>query len=299
MRSLLRPLLLSSPAALVAAVMFAPADAQAGIDACGDIFVEAEAECELVPPGVNCDVRCTPFSVEAACAARLRAECAADCDADASVECTGTCRASCQAECQVDPGDFECRGSCQADCEGGCTSSCADGDTRCRASCQAVCSASCDGRCEGVPPSADCSGRCEASCSGSCEAEANIDCQIECQSAGYVDCQVDVQGDCQTACDLRQGALFCDGQFIDHGDNLVECIESLIELLDIRVVGYANGECNGNSCEGEAGGSISCGVSRDGGSDGAAPAWALVGLAAVAGMARARRRRSGPRGEAG
>ena len=131
---------------------------------------------------------------------------------------------------------------------------------------------------------------CEASCEGSCEAEANLDCQLECQVDGYAACELDVQGECEAACDLREGALFCDGQFIDHGDNLIECIDALRDLLDIRVEGYVNGECDDGSCEAEAGGSISCGV---GGRGDGASALVLIGLA-VAG-ASIRRRRGAPR----
>jgi hypothetical protein len=270
---------------MAGALLLRPPVAQAGIEACGDVFIEAEAECELVLPGADCEVQCTPISVQASCAARLTAECSGECDLDASIECTGTCQADCEAECIVDPGDFECSGSCQADCQGSCESTC-DGDGRCEASCEASCSASCEARCEGVPPSATCDARCEASCEGSCEAEANLDCQIECQVDGYAGCEVDVQGECEAACDVREGALFCDGQFIDHGDNLIECIDALRDLLDIRVEGYVNGECDDGSCEGEAGGSISCGV---GGRADGASALLLIGLAVASASIRRRR----------
>jgi hypothetical protein len=288
----MRPLLLLAPTALVGAVLLPPAQANAGIQACGDIFVEAGAECELVPPGANCDVRCTPLSVEAACAAQLQIECAGQCSADATIDCAATCQGSCEADCTVDPGRFDCRAACQADCDGSCRATCATNDGECQASCQATCSASCDGECEVVPASADCSAQCEASCSGYCEADANIECQVTCQSSGYLDCRVDVEGGCEAACDLREGALFCDGQFIDHDDNLVECIDALEDLLDIRVEGYARGECDDGVCEGEAGGSLSCGVGRPGGAGGA---WTLIALAALAGAGRARRRRRGAR----
>src|SRR5262245_34615575 len=95
----MRPLFLLVSAALVGAVMLPPAPAHAGIEACGDIFVEAEAECELVPPGAECEVHCTPISVEAACAARLEAECSGECSAEASVDCTASCQGSCEADC--------------------------------------------------------------------------------------------------------------------------------------------------------------------------------------------------------
>lgn len=286
----MRPVLLLAPTALVGALLLWPARAQAGIDACGDVFIEAGAECELVPPGANCEVQCTPLSVDAACAARLTAECSGECTADPSVDCTGSCQASCEADCTAEPGRFECSGSCQADCRGSCTATCDDDDDECQASCRATCSASCDVECEAVPPSAECDAQCEASCNGSCEVEANIDCQVDCQADGYVDCRVDVQGECEAACDLREGALFCDGQFVDHGDNLIECIDALRDLLDIRVEGDVRGDCDGNSCEGEASGSLSCAVG-DGSDEGGAAGLALIGLALVG--ASVRRRRGG------
>jgi len=110
----------------------------------------------------------------------------------------------------------------------------------------------------------DCSGHCQASCEGSCRAEANIDCQINCQAGGFVDCQSRLTGGCQVECERPEGALFCDSQYVDHGGNLEECIESLRAVLDIEVSGYAEGSCGNGRCEAEAGGSISCAVAPEG-----------------------------------
>jgi hypothetical protein len=285
----MRPVMFLVPAALIGVVLLTPTPARAGIDACGDVFVEAGAECEVVPPGADCRTRCTPVSVEAACAGELYLDCESDCTVDADVDCTASCQGPCEVDCDVDPGRFDCRAQCQSDCDVSCEASCSSDDSQCQASCRATCSGRCDARCDVELPEADCVAQCEACCTGFCEADASIDCQVDCQADGFVDCSVDVQGGCETACDLDEGALFCDGQFIDHGDNLDDCVEALQDLLDIEVDGYVRGECRGNRCEVEAGGTFSCGVgASDGG--GAAAGWLLIGLAALAGTGRARRR---------
>ena len=274
------PLLLLSGAA-AAALHCRPATVRAGsLEACGDIHIEAGANCELIPPSASCDVMCTPISVQAACAAQLTASCSGECNASATVECTGSCEADCSAECEANPGSFECRGSCEATCQGDCSASCeaAADQAECEASCEATCSGSCDAECEGTPPSASCDAKCEASCSGSCDAEANLDCQIDCQADGYVECTAEVTGGCEAACDTEDGALFCDGQYVDYGDNLDECVEALMALFDIEVEGYASADCQGNMCEAEAGGSASCSTGGAGGGL-AAAGWILIGLA--------------------
>jgi MYXO-CTERM domain-containing protein len=95
-------------------------------------------------------------------------------------------------------------------------------------------------------------------CQGSCEAEANLTCQIDCQASGYVDCKASLQGGCEASCETEEGALFCDGQYVDHGGNLADCVNALKELFNIEVSGYAEGSCSGGSCMGEAGGALSC-----------------------------------------
>lgn len=244
----------------LALTLAAPNTARAGIDACGDIYVEAEASCRVEVEG-GCTAMCEPPRLEAQCAAELYANCEGQCSASASVDCTASCQSSCVADCEVDPGSFDCSASCNADCQGSCEAQCG-GDSECRASCEATCSAGCDARCSGTPPSATCEARCEASCEGSCEAQANIDCQVDCQAGGYVDCKADLQGGCEAQCQRPEGALFCDGQYVDAGNNLQECVAALEAQLNIQVDGYAEGSCQPGSCSGEAGGSISCAVDR-------------------------------------
>jgi MYXO-CTERM domain-containing protein len=110
---------------------------------------------------------------------------------------------------------------------------------------------------------------------------------VECQAEVFVDCQAEVMGECVTQCETEEGALFCDGQYVDHGDNLDACVDQLKDLLDIDVSGFIDGECDDNSCEVDAGGTFSCGVGGTGG--GALAGWGLIGLAILVGVSRRRR----------
>lgn len=262
------------------ALVFAPS-AHAGLDACGDIYVEAEATCVVEVEG-GCETKCEPIRMEAACAAELEVECAGECNASASLDCRADCSASCEGQCEVDPGEFDCSAACTADCAASCDASCSSGDSECRASCEATCSGRCDARCEGTPPSASCEARCEASCEGSCEARANVDCQIDCQADGFAECKVDLQGGCEARCERPEGALFCDGQYVDHGNNLKECIAALEQQLDIAVDvrGSAEAECDNGTCEASAEGAIACAVDPEPRPVGALWATALLGIGA-------------------
>jgi hypothetical protein len=259
------------------AALVAPSTAEAAnLDSCGNIHVEANAQCELVTGG-GCEAMCEPVSFEAACAGRLAIECGGQCNASASVDCTVDCEASCQGRCEVDPPQFDCRAECVGDCEGACSGRCSSEDSECLASCRGTCGIECDGQCEATPPEADCNAKCEASCGGSCEAQANIDCQIDCQADGFVDCEAELRGGCEVECSQPEGALFCDGQYVDHGNNLEECLDALRAVLDIEVEGSASGQCSNGRCTGEAEGGISCAVDPESRSS----AWALGWFGAI------------------
>jgi hypothetical protein len=276
------------------------APARAGIGTCGDIHVEASAQCELVPPGVDCKAMCKPVAVRAACAATLAADCTAGCDELPSVDCSGACSAGCAADCsKLKPGEFDCQGSCEGDCSGRCAGQCRakDDAAGCEASCKGSCSASCEGSCKAQPPKADCDASCAASCDGSCGVDANLKCQLDCQAAGQADCEAEVEGGCEGSCNGEEGALFCDGQYVDHGDNLKACADALKAALDIDVQGDVSGEagCTGGkgcAAEGQASAKLGsdCTVARPGAEAGSlGPAWlAMFGFLAQ----RVRRSRS-------
>ena len=247
--------------ALFAAGLLAPLaiaqTAHAGIAACGNIHVEANAECE-VRGGIECEGMCTPVTVRAQCAGDLAWECRGGCEGnlEVDVECSGSCNTDCMAECEADFEAFDCQGSCFADCEASARAQCSTGDDECFAAAEGSCEAECEVSCS--PPSArvDCSASCEASCNASCSAssEAYLDCQVDCQRPQFPSCEASIQGGCEVACETEQGALFCDGNYVDHDGNLEECLDSLRGLLNVMVSGSAS--CSGNSCEAE--GAISC-----------------------------------------
>jgi hypothetical protein len=277
----------------------APPSAHAGLDACGNVHVEAEAECVVVPPSAQCDAMCEPVSVQAACAAELAVDCRAECSELPSASCSGSCQADCAADCEVDPGQFDCELACEADCSGSCEANCEGSEDggKCVARCEGACSASCDSHCNVELPEADCEASCEASCEGSCEVDTNIDCQADCQAEAEAECVLDVQGGCEVACDTEEGALFCDGQYIDHGGNLEECAAALRAALDVEIEGYAEGDssCENGECmaAGEAGVTTECSVANPGAAR-SAFAWSggAGGLAfALLGLCIRRRRR--------
>jgi hypothetical protein len=240
--------------------------ANAGIGSCGNIDVEADAECQLEVEG-GCESHCKPVNFVGACSAELYAACKGTCDLDADANCTGTCQGDCEGECGVDPGNFDCEATCQGNCEANCSGECqsSDNKTECKATCKATCSGECSASCKGTPPSAKCAAKCEASCSGQCKATANLECQGTCQAKGYANCTGRLEGGCTTECSEPDGALFCDGQYVDRGDNLKECISALNAYLEshVDVSASSSGSCTGNTCEGEAEAEVSSKCSLD------------------------------------
>ncbi|HKU41244.1 MAG TPA: hypothetical protein VJR89_23940 [Polyangiales bacterium] len=256
--------------------------ARADLADCGDISLEARAECTVVPPSAQCETMCTPISVRAACAARLAVDCDAGCNKLPSVECSGKCVADCSGRCQVDPGKFDCEAACSADCNGRCSARCESSGNRssCMAECQGTCGVSCSNSCDVRFPSADCKAKCEAGCEGSCKVDTNLDCQLDCQAKGYAKCEADITGGCKTQCETKEGALFCDGQYIDHGDNLQMCIDSIKAAFDARVMAESSGEadCEDGTCRAEGEAKVSSDCSSTGPGAPAANLWALFAL---------------------
>ena len=70
-------------------ILFAARPAFAGIEACGNIHVEAEAKCEANVSG-GCETQCTPLNMQASCAGQLEAECRGTCTGMATATCTGS-----------------------------------------------------------------------------------------------------------------------------------------------------------------------------------------------------------------
>ncbi|MBK6514598.1 MAG: hypothetical protein IPM79_32895 [Polyangiaceae bacterium] len=259
----------------------------ADLSSCGDFFFDpgGDVQCE-VKLDVDCDASCEPLAFEVECAAELYLGCEGGCDLDIDVECTLDCEAGCNVDCEG--GEFDCRayceGGCFADCESRCTGDA--NETQCRSSCEAGCNVECGASCEVELP--DCEASCQASCEGGCQASANADCQIECQADGYIDCEAELQGGCEIACETPEGALFCDGQWINT-DDLESCADAIIESFDIEIDGYARADCEGNTCTAEAGCTTKCATAAPSTHDSTFGMMAL-GVATL-GLAAARRRR--------
>ena len=250
-------------------------EASGSLSSCGNIEVSASAECTVEVEG-GCTAKCTPVNFAAACEGQ--------CGGTISADCSASCQGQCEADCDVDPGSFDCQGSCEASCGANCEAECeaSNGGGSCVANCQAACEGNCSASCEGTPPSAECSAKCEASCEGECKVESDFECQGSCYA--------ELQGGCQVQCESPDGALYCDGQYVDAGNNFAECIASLNACLDVEVDASASAACENNACSAEAEASVSCATSGLPYQGDEAP-WYALGLA-VAGLGLMRRRRA-------
>ncbi|RYE81544.1 MAG: hypothetical protein EOO74_00450 [Myxococcales bacterium] len=200
-------------------------DASAATNPCGNIELTAIGSCELRTSG-GCQADCTPLSFVAACDGQ--------CNASASATCQGSCQASCEAECNVKPAAFSCQGQCTTDCRARIAVQC-EGEADqagCRSYCDAMCDTDCQAQCNVVAPEADCKAKCQGSCGGSCETQANFDCTY--------DCSAELKGGCDVSCEAPQGALFCDGQFINV-TNVEECLAYVASNLQIEGSAEASG----------------------------------------------------------
>lgn len=283
----------------------APASAQSGQDdvqglaACGNIDIEAGAQCKVEVEG-GCLAKCEPVEVRVACAAKLYAACDTDCKVQLP-DCQASCNiGDCSARCQADAGNFscsaDCEGSCSLNCDAECSARGGDGEAqgRCKASCEATCQGKCDASCQGTPPTASCEARCEASCQGSCSGRANIKCQADCQGEAYVKCETEVSGGCKVRCQQPEGALFCNSNYVDAGNNLDDCIDALRAKFAINVDVSARGsaECSNGQCTAEGEAEASCAVAEPGrcGPSPSRAGWVLGGLGL--GLALSLRRRA-------
>ncbi len=266
-----------------------------GIAACGNIDVKASAQCKAEVQG-GCTSQCTPIHFEAACAAKVDvSKCTGSgCTVQADATCTASCQGTCEASCSADP-SITCEGSCSANCDANCDAQCSGeaagskAQADCKASCQGSCHGRCQGSCKANPP--DCKSKCQASCTGSCEAKVNAKCDIDCSKAVVADCTSKLEGGCQTQCQDPKGAIFCDGQYVDAGNNLADCEAALNAWLKahVDVSGRASASCSGNSCEAEAEASASCAVGELGAGS-ALPGVGGLALVAMAGLYARRRR---------
>src|ERR1700685_3899099 len=100
------------PVSAFAAVIALPQAAHAAdLSACGDIDIEAGAQCTLVLQN-NCTTQCAPASCEAACAAQLEQQCDSQCTASADASCVSSCSSSCTTSCSTSPPSLDCTTDC-------------------------------------------------------------------------------------------------------------------------------------------------------------------------------------------
>ena len=98
--------------------------AHAGLSSCGNIDVDASAECKVEVEG-GCTARCEPPQVRLACAGKLEASCSGECTAQAEASCTAECDLdACEAKCTVTPAEFNCSAECQLNADAHCSAEC-------------------------------------------------------------------------------------------------------------------------------------------------------------------------------
>ena len=224
--------------------MLHPGLAHAELDACGGIFLSADAGCEYRPTK-ECMTECMTVAVEHSCVAEIFNECETSCTATASTECEAGCTETCTDNCTTTTTTEEpvdCMGLCVADCDESCGGERCDRYEHkgaCGRCCSHNCNRRCEEKCENVPPPAsktvtECMPSCTTACSASCTAQANVECQTDCQERTYVQCEQKMVEKCETECKQTGGAIFCDGQFI-NAENADSCADQLKVSLDTSI----------------------------------------------------------------
>lgn len=240
--------------------------ADTGADACNLV---TSGNCMFVTTPATCTGQCTPPSCVA--------ECDGECNASASATCTGACNASCMTQCTASPGTFSCAAACTSDCQASCTVACSGKPAGCVADCMLDCPNRCALQCNATPPMADCAAKCQVSCNGSCQVQANIDC--------HENCTLNVApGACNVDCMAPSGAVFCNGQYVNVGKAVNDCLTYLksqgITVTTTCTVG------KGCTTSGGCSATPALGAGRVG--------WGTFGLAGLllgVGLARSRRKR--------
>lgn len=267
-----------------------PSIARADLEACGGVYLNADASCEFLPKE-TCTTKCEDVAMETSCAARLYTGCEAECTATAEVTCITGCTSDCTPTCETLEGEPEppnARGLCMSSCQQDCSDACAGNDDagECRSSCAHNCGEVCEHRCEG-DDSPTCEPRCDVACDGSCTAKASATCQVSCQSTQFTTCKTELVQRCEEECTTTGGALFCEGQFLAVTD-LQACADELrAELaIDVTIDLEVDVECDSASCEvdgkanadGDAKGGCLSTIDTRGGLGGTLMALGIVGL---------------------
>jgi hypothetical protein len=218
------------------ALGFAAADARAD-DAgqagpCGRFDFRAGIACEIKVSG-GCSADCSSFKFEAACSGGCTSMSTTTCVDDCGTQCIKTC----------DPALLDCFVGCHAECDDPTFMQCQqkhptdDCQTTARAQCDVHCKDSCK-----VQPSS-CSEHCTKCCTGSCDTQVNFDCDFSCFA--------EVKGGCDVQCQRPEGAIFCNGQYVNASD--VQACISYLATQGINVDASARGSvtCDLNGCHAE------------------------------------------------
>ncbi|HEX7451612.1 MAG TPA: hypothetical protein VF294_04980, partial [Polyangiaceae bacterium] len=80
-------------------------------------------------------------------------------------------------------------------------------------------------------------------------AQTSLQCQVMCQSDGYATCEAKLQGNCKAECQKPSGALFCDGQYIDHNGTVDECIAAIKAALPTVTIDVSAQSSGSSNCD--------------------------------------------------
>lgn len=241
--------------ALAAALLLFAGAAHAGIPECKNLRLQDAGSCR-VEGDLQCMGSCNDLGIyKKACATQLHTVCRSDCTLKAEAGCTDECTISCTEMC--DRGvNVICIHNCFGECVGSCDAGCADATDpdQCHATCEANCDGECDIKCTPLVDG-DCYKHCVECCGGSCTAQANLDCQTTCQEEEFETCELELRVDCMGSCD-GDGALFCDGEYVMSGPEIVDCAEALVQeglSVDLRAeieagVDKLNASVKGSAC---------------------------------------------------
>jgi hypothetical protein len=225
---------------------------------CGVFDFSKGLSCKIEVSG-GCTAKCEPLKVTAACqggctASAKQSNCSNPAKLDCFVGCHDECDAPIEAQCVKKGGVADCKAQAQAQC-----------DMHCKDSCK-------------VPPS-NCDEHCNSCCVGFCDTQLNFDCDLSCTAK--------VEGSCEAACSKPEGAIFCNGQYVNATDAKA-CI-TYLATRDIKVDTSAKGSltCTGTDCSG-IGGVKGCAVGASGDGYGVA----ILGLFGVVMARRITRKRS-------
>jgi hypothetical protein len=286
------PLILLSWFALTAAWLTTASPARAELDACGGIFLSADAGCEYRPKE-ECMTQCMTVAVEESCVSEEYASCEAG--------CTTTATEDCQTTTQTGP---SCMDLCLADCDDNQEDHC--GNAAHKGPCGRCEKHNCEKRCQDkcgddaeqptkVTTVTECMPTCTNACAASCTAKINTQCQVDCQEKMYTTCEQKMVEQCNTQCKDKGGAIFCNDQFV-NADNTQSCADELSAKLKIDIDIEATANSVGDTAE-HAANSVSkkvdkaCSVANVGGTSSES---ALTWVAGALGLAllRVRLRRS-------